>query len=41
MLRVFNMGIGMVVVTAPDVELDAIEIGRVVQRGAERVQILR
>jgi phosphoribosylformylglycinamidine cyclo-ligase len=42
MLRVFNMGLGLVLVTAPDVELpDALLIGRVVPAQAERLIIHR
>jgi len=44
MWRVFNLGLGLVFVTAPDVEPscdDAIEVGRIVPRQAERVILLR
>jgi phosphoribosylformylglycinamidine cyclo-ligase len=40
MLRVFNLGLGLVFVTRPDVTVhapDAVEVGRVVPRRAERV----
>lgn len=39
MWRVFNMGLGLVFVTAPDVECaGALEVGRVVERGEVRVR---
>jgi phosphoribosylformylglycinamidine cyclo-ligase len=42
MLRVFNMGLGLIFVTRPDARCSgALEIGRVVPRGSERVAILR
>jgi phosphoribosylformylglycinamidine cyclo-ligase len=42
MLRVFNMGLGMIFVTERDVSCPgAFAIGRVVPRGAERVAIVR
>jgi phosphoribosylformylglycinamidine cyclo-ligase len=42
MRRVFNMGLGLIVVSDPRARLaGAVEIGRVVPRGAERVTIVR
>jgi phosphoribosylformylglycinamidine cyclo-ligase len=41
MLRVFNMGLGMVLVTSPDVDLPALEVGRVVPLRPERVVLRR
>jgi phosphoribosylformylglycinamidine cyclo-ligase len=46
MLRVFNMGLGMILVAAPEVEVaaacpSAIEVGRVVQRNSDRVIVRR
>jgi phosphoribosylformylglycinamidine cyclo-ligase len=41
MQRVFNLGLGMVLIAAPDVELPALEIGRVVPLGDERVILRR
>jgi phosphoribosylformylglycinamidine cyclo-ligase len=42
MLRVFNMGLGLIFVTAAGASCPgALEVGRVVQRGPERVAILR
>lgn len=37
LLRVFNMGLGMVVIAAPDIDLPAIHVGRVIPRQGERV----
>jgi phosphoribosylformylglycinamidine cyclo-ligase len=37
LLRVFNMGLGMVVIAAPDIDLPAIDVGRVIPRQGERV----
>jgi phosphoribosylformylglycinamidine cyclo-ligase len=40
MLRVFNMGLGLIFVTGPRVRCSgALEIGRVVPRGSQRVAI--
>jgi len=41
MLSVFNMGLGMVLVTSPDVDLPALEVGRVVPLRSERVVLRR
>jgi phosphoribosylformylglycinamidine cyclo-ligase len=41
MARVFNMGLGMLLIAAPEVELPAIEVGRVVSRASERVILRR
>jgi phosphoribosylformylglycinamidine cyclo-ligase len=43
MLRVFNLGLGMVLVTPPSATLPApaLPIGRVVERGTERVRVAR
>ena len=42
MLRVFNMGIGLVLVTAPEVDLPgALEIGSIVSAGSQRLIIRR
>ncbi|HEY3064108.1 MAG TPA: phosphoribosylformylglycinamidine cyclo-ligase [Chloroflexota bacterium] len=41
MLQVFNMGLGMVLIASPEVELPALEVGRVVARQAERVIVRR
>ncbi len=43
MLRVFNLGLGMVLVTPPNATLPipARPVGRVVERGTERVRVLR
>jgi phosphoribosylformylglycinamidine cyclo-ligase len=41
MVRVFNMGLGMLLIAAPEVDLPAIEVGRVVSRASERVILRR
>lgn len=41
MQRVFNLGLGMVLIAAPEIELPALEIGRVVPLGDERVILRR
>ncbi len=41
MLQVFNMGLGMVLVAAPEVDLPAVEVGRVVARQSQPVIVRR
>ncbi|MBV9894090.1 MAG: phosphoribosylformylglycinamidine cyclo-ligase [Chloroflexi bacterium] len=42
MLRVFNMGLGLIFITSPDVDWPgALEVGRVLARGETRVKFIR